>query len=73
MPFSLSKAPASFQGFVNKILAKILDVFVIVYPDETLIYTEDPGQGHLEANQQDEVRFLGYGLYMGGTDGRQKD
>ena len=41
MLFGLSNAPASFQGYINKILAKKLDVFVIVYLDDILIYTED--------------------------------
>ena len=49
MPFGLSNAPATFQGYVNKILAEKLDVFVIVYLDDILIYTEDPGQPHLDA------------------------
>ena len=49
MPFGLSNAPASFQGYVNKILAEKLDIFVIVYLDDILIYTEDAGQGHVEA------------------------
>ena len=49
MPFGLSNAPASFQGYINKILAEKLDIFVIVYLDDILIYTEDPGQGHVEA------------------------
>ena len=48
MPFGLSNAPASLQGYINKILAKKLDVFVIVYLDNILIYTEDKSQGHLE-------------------------
>ena len=49
MPFGLSNVPVSFQGYINKILAKKLNVFVIVYLDDILIYTEDPGQGHVEA------------------------
>ena len=49
MPFGLPNAPASFQGYINKILAEKLDIFVIVYLDDILIYTEDPGQGHVEA------------------------
>ncbi len=42
MPFSLSNAPASFQGYINRILAEKLDIFVVVYLDDILIYTEDP-------------------------------
>ena len=49
MPFGLSNALISFQGYFNKILAKKLDVFVIIYLDNILIYTEDKGQGHVEA------------------------
>ena len=49
MPFGLSNAPVTFQGYVNKILAEKLDVFVIVYLDNILIYTEDPGQPHVDA------------------------
>ena len=44
MFFSLSNAPTTFQGYVNKILAKKLDIFVIVYWDNILIYTKNPGQ-----------------------------
>ena len=47
--FGLSNAPASFQRYVNKILAEKLDVFVIVYLDYILIYTENAGQSHMEA------------------------
>ena len=51
MPFGLFNAPASFQGYINKILAEKLDIFVIVYLDDILIYTEDQGWGHVEAVQ----------------------
>ena len=47
MSFGFSNAPATFQGYVNKILAEKLDVFVIVYLDNILIYTEDPGQPYV--------------------------
>ena len=49
MPFGFSNSPASFQGYINKILVKKLDIFVIVYLDDILIYTEDPGQPYVEA------------------------
>ena len=49
MSFGLSNAPASFQGYINKILAEKLDIFVIVYLNDILIYTEDPGQAHVDA------------------------
>ena len=49
MPFGLFNAPATFQGYVNKILVEKLDIFVIVYLDDILIYTKNPGQSHVEA------------------------
>ena len=48
MPFGLSNAPATFQGYINKILAEKLDIFVIIYLDNILIYTEDPSQPYVE-------------------------
>ena len=51
MPFELSNAPASFQGYMNKILAKKLDVFVIVYQNDIRIYTKDEDQGHINTIQ----------------------
>ena len=42
-------APASFQRYINKILVEKLDIFVIVYLDDILIYTNDDGDGHVSA------------------------
>ena len=49
MPFGLSNALATFQEYINKILAEKLDVFVIVSLDDILIYTKDPSQPHIKA------------------------
>ena len=49
MLFGLTNAPASFQGYINKILAEKLDIFVIVYLNDILIYTNDDGDGHVAA------------------------
>ena len=48
MPFGLTNTPASFQGYINKILAEKLDIFVIVYLDDILIYTDDD-ESHVTA------------------------
>ena len=41
MLFGLSNAPATFQRYVNKILAEKLNIFIMVYLDDILIYTKD--------------------------------
>ena len=51
IPFGLTNALASFQGYINKIIAEKLDIFVIVYLDDILIYTKDDGDGHVIAVQ----------------------
>ena len=51
MSFGLSNAPASFQGYINKILAKKINVFIIVYLNDIFIYTKDESQGYIEAVQ----------------------
>ena len=42
MPFGLSNAPASFQDYINQILARKLNIFIIVYLNDIFIYTKDP-------------------------------
>ncbi len=49
MPFGLSNAPASFQSYINKILAEKLDIFVMVYLDDILVYIKDLGQSYVKA------------------------
>jgi len=39
MSFGLSNAPAAFQWFMNKIFGDLLDVYVVVYLDNILIYS----------------------------------
>ena len=48
MLFSLFNALVIFQKYVNKILAEKLDIFVIVYLDNKLIYTKDQNQPYIE-------------------------
>ena len=48
MPFGLFNTLITFQEYVNKILDKKLDIFVIVYLDNILIYTKNLDQPHIE-------------------------
>ena len=63
MLFGLFKAPASFQDYINKILAVKLDIFVIVYLDDILVYTKDPGQPHVDVVRWVLEQLWKYGLY----------
>ena len=49
MPFGLTNVPASFQEFIIKILAEKLDIFVIVYLENILIYIDDDRDSHVAA------------------------
>ena len=41
MLFGLTNAPAAFQRFVNDIFSDLLDVCIVVYLDDILIYSDD--------------------------------
>ena len=49
MPFGLTNILASFQEFINKIFTEKLDIFIIVYLNDILIYTNDDGDAHVAA------------------------
>ena len=50
MPFGLSNAPTAFQRFFNSIFTDLLDICVVVYLDDILVYSED------EATHEEHVR-----------------
>src|SRR5712664_877707 len=41
MPEGLTNAPAAFQWFMNDIFADMIDVIVIIYLDDILIYSDN--------------------------------
>ena len=49
MLFGLTNALTSFQRLINKTLVKKLNIFVIIYLDDILIYTDDYKDGHVAA------------------------
>ena len=63
MSFGLTNAPRSFQGYVNKILAEKLNIFVIVYLDDILIYTKDLEKAHVKAVWWVREVLRKYGFY----------
>jgi hypothetical protein len=50
MHYGLTNAPASFQRFMNNVFKDMLDVCVVIYLDDILIYSDDP------AKHNDHVR-----------------
>jgi len=41
MPFGLSNTPLVFQHFINDIFSNLLDVFIVIYLDDILIYSDN--------------------------------
>jgi len=46
MPFGLTNAPAAFQQFMNDIFSDLLDVCVVIYLDDILIYLNNMSKHH---------------------------
>ena len=44
MPEGLTNAPAGFQRFMNDVFADMIDVSVVVYLDDILVYSDNPEQ-----------------------------
>jgi hypothetical protein len=62
MPFGLSNAPTAFQRFMNNIFGNLLDVCVIVYLNDILIYSDDMSQ-HKKHVKEVLRRLWKHGLY----------
>ena len=41
MPFELTNVPAMFQHYINKVLKDLLDICIIIYLDDILVYSRD--------------------------------
>ena len=46
MPFSLTNAPAAFEWFMNNIFSNLLDICVVIYLDDILIYLNNMSEHH---------------------------
>jgi hypothetical protein len=45
IPFSLTNALATFQGYINRALSGYLDIFCVVYLDNVLVFSQE-GEDH---------------------------
>jgi len=63
MPFGLTNAPAAFQHFMNDLFSDLLDVCVVVYLDNILIYSNDITQ-HQKHVKEVLKRLRKVGLYV---------
>src|SRR6266436_512661 len=62
MPFGLTNAPAVFQQFTNEVLGNLLDVCVVGYLDDILIYSDSVEQ-HWDHVQEVLRQLQEAGLY----------
>ena len=62
MPFGLANAPATFQAYINKALAGLIDVTCVVYIDDILIYSED-AENHNRHVREVLARLRQYSLF----------
>ena len=63
MPFGLVNTPATFQGYISRVLHDCLDVTCLAYLDDILIFSEDEAE-HTE-HIREMLRHLGKaGLYL---------
>ncbi len=63
IPFRFTNVSTIFQKYINKILAEKLDIFVIVYLDNILIYTENKRESYVKVIQYILDQLQKYLLY----------
>ncbi|QRW26415.1 Retrotransposable element Tf2 protein [Rhizoctonia solani] len=57
MPFGLTNAPAAFQHFMNNLFRDLIDITVVIYLDNILIFSKDPNK-HPEHVREVLLRLL---------------
>src|SRR5438067_1850393 len=48
MSFGLTNAPATFQSLINAMLQEYLDIFMVAYLDDVLIYSAGTLEEHIQ-------------------------
>jgi hypothetical protein len=63
MPFGVANAPTAFQSYINATLRPYLDVFVIAYLDDIVVYS-NTAEEHREHVRTVLKTLLQAGLYL---------
>jgi hypothetical protein len=63
-PFSLTRAPAAFQQYVNSVLQDYLNNFVFAYVDDILIYSSESLQDYRQKVGKVLQRLIDAGLQI---------
>jgi hypothetical protein len=62
MPFSLTDILATFQAYINRVLAGLVDCFCVVYLNNILIYSNSRKE-HVQHLCEVLIRLYKFGLY----------
>jgi hypothetical protein len=62
MPFGLTNAPATFQAYINRALAGLVDTCCVVYLDDILIYSDSHAE-HVRHVREVLARLRKFALY----------
>ena len=62
IPFGLTNAPAQFQSHMQNIFSDLLDISVVIYLDDILIFSKNLDE-HRQVVQEVLRRLQKYGLY----------
>jgi len=63
MPFGLTNAPVAFQYFMNNVFSNLLNMYIVVYLDDILIYSNNITQ-HWNHVKEVLKQLQKLGLYM---------
>ena len=62
MPFGLTNAPAQFQSYMQNIFGDLLDILVVIYLDDILIFSKILEE-HIPVVRKVLQRLKSHGLY----------
>jgi RNase H-like domain found in reverse transcriptase/Reverse transcriptase (RNA-dependent DNA polymerase) len=63
MPFGLTNAPAVFQSYINSTLREFIDIFVVVYLDDIIVFSQTLKE-HIQHVRRILTRLREAGLYL---------